>query len=497
MKKKLIALLLACVMLFALSACGGGGGEGGGGGDDEIYTVVMAFPTWVGAPADTKMVQDAINEITREKIGVEVEFQIYDIGSYTQSLTLALAGGEQVDICSAMSVGYATLANQGYLLDMDENDLLKTYGKGIIDAVGQEFIDAARYGGKQLGLPGNKDMAQGRGCVAIQTKYLEGIGYQFPAGDEEIIRITEAELNDILDQIHAAYPNIDLIRPATGPMQYSTADYLGNSPFGVLMDYGKGSTVVDFFETDEYYDYCKMVYDWNQKGYISKDAATDTTSVTELAKADVLVAYTTGGKPGIKSQETLQNNCDMTIFQTKEDFVSSTGVAGMPWCITVNTDNAVATMKLLNEFYTNKELANLLAYGIEGTHYTLTANGQYSPDGCTNPGGFSTLMFLSPNEYLLYVPETDDPQLWQQMKDFNSNAEQSIASGFLFDATGVSTELTAVQNVYNEYQQQLEYGFLDPDTGIPEMVNKMMNAGLQTIIDAKQAQLDEWLAAKG
>lgn len=83
------------------------------------------------------------------------------------------------------------------------------------------------------------------------------------------------------------------------------------------------------------------------------------------------------------------------------------------------------------------------------------------------------------------------------MKDFNNNAEKSIASGFLFDATGVATELTAVQNVYNEYQQQLEYGFLNPDTGIPEMVNKMMNAGLQTIIDAKQAQLDEWLAAKG
>ena len=201
MKKKLTALLLALVMLFALSACGG---DKGGGGDDEVYTVVMAFPTWVGAPSDTKMVQDAMNEILLEKVGAQIELQIYDIGSYTQSLTLALAGGEQVDICSAISVGYATLANQGYLLDMDEDDLLKTYGKGIIDAVGQEFIDAARYGGKQLGLPGNKDMAQGRGCVAIQTKYLEGINYQFPAGDDEIIHITEAELNDLLDQIHAA-----------------------------------------------------------------------------------------------------------------------------------------------------------------------------------------------------------------------------------------------------------------------------------------------------
>ena len=185
----------------------------------------------------------------------------------------------------------------------------------------------------------------------------------------------------------------------------------------------------------------------------------------------------------------------MTIFQTKEDFVSSTGAAGMPWCITVNTADAVAAMKLLNAFYTDAELANLLAYGIEGTHYTLTENGQYSAAGAASPGGFSTLMFLSPNEYLIHVPETDAPDLWDQMRKFNSEAELSKASGFLFDATGVATELSAVQNVYNEYQKQLEYGFMDPDVGIPEMVTKMMNAGLQTIIDAKQEQLNAWLAS--
>ena len=57
--------------------------------------------------------------------------------------------------------------------------------------------------------------------------------------------------------------------------------------------------------------------------------------------------------------------------------------------------------------------------------------------------------------------------------------------------------MTAVQNIYNEYQTSVEYGFVDPATGIEEMNQRMMDAGLQNIIDEKQAQLDEWAAANG
>ena len=53
-----------------------------------------------------------------------------------------------------------------------------------------------------------------------------------------------------------------------------------------------------------------------------------------------------------------------------------------------------------------------------------------------------------------------------------------------------------MQAVYDEYQKSLEYGFADPDTTIAEMDKKMMDAGLQKIIDAKQEQLDAWAAAK-
>ena len=53
------------------------------------------------------------------------------------------------------------------------------------------------------------------------------------------------------------------------------------------------------------------------------------------------------------------------------------------------------------------------------------------------------------------------------------------------------------KNIYDEYIKQLMFGFLDPDVGIPEMVERMEAAGLNEYIAAKQKALDEWAAANG
>ena len=39
-------------------------------------------------------------------------------------------------------------------------------------------------------------------------------------------------------------------------------------------------------------------------------------------------------------------------------------------------------------------------------------------------------------------------------------------------------------------------GAVDPETEIAKFNKELYDAGLQTIIDAKQAQFDAWLAAK-
>jgi len=519
MKKKMVAMLMASVMALSLCACGGSGGgdaaqsggDGGaetaggdsaadnGGASGEITKLIVAFPTWTGAPADTQKIQEAMNDITRDKLGIEIELQISDYGSFNQSMTLALSGGEQVDIVSTLGFTYANAVQQGYLTDLEENGLLSTYGSGIVDVMGQDNIDACRVGGILYGLPNNRDMAQGRGCAAVATEYLEGIGYDL-SGDSEIVRISVDELNDIYAQLHEKYPDKEVYRPSTSSMsQFSNVDSLGGSVFGVLLDNGKELKVENLFTSDFYKNYCGRIYDYNQKGYISQDAATDTTAATELVKAGTLMSYTTGGKPGSKAQETNLCGRDMTIFQTMDNYVSSTSVASFPWCIPITAANPEASMKYLNELYTNEELANVLAWGIEGEHYQVGEDGLADfADGvdASTSGWNHSMGWLMPNQFITHVWVGNSPTLWDEIQEFNETAVVSAASGFTFDTTNVANEVTAVQNVYNEYQASVEYGFVDPETGIAEMNEKMMSAGLQKIIDEKQAQLDAWAATK-
>lgn len=522
MKKRITALLVALMLIVSLAACSGGGessgsgstaeskassggaaSETGTGGESqtapgEVKKVIVAMPIWTGAPVDTEKVVAAMNEITVPKLGIEMQFQISDSGSYKQNMTLALSGGETIDIMSTLLADYPSLIRQGYLMDIEQDDLLNTYGSGIIDELGMDNIDGCRAGGVLYGVPNYREFAQGRGCASIATMYLDGIGYTVPDAEEEITKITLAELNDIYTKLHETYPDLEVYRPTTGSMsQFSNVDLLGGSVFGVLMEYGAELKVENLFESDFYMEYCKRMYDYNQMGYISADATTDTTAVGELVKAGTLMSYTTGGKPGIKVQETSLCGTDMTIFQTLEDYISSSSLASFPWVIPENTADAATAMVLLNEFYTNVDLANLIAWGIEGEHYELKDDGMITyPEGvdATNSGWNHSMGWLMPNQLITHIWEGNPSDLWEQIKTFNAEAERSSAVGFTFNSENVMTEMTAVQNVYDEYQKSIEFGMVDPETGIPEMNGKMMNAGLQTIIDEKQAQLDEWAA---
>ena len=81
------------------------------------------------------------------------------------------------------------------------------------------------------------------------------------------------------------------------------------------------------------------------------------------------------------------------------------------------------------------------------------------------------------------------------MKNYET-ATLSAAMGFTPDLAPVETECLAVKAVIEEYKADLYTGTADPDVKIPEMLNRMNEVGLQTIITEVQSQLDAFVAAK-
>ncbi len=510
--KKILAMLLVLAMVAGvLAGCGGSetkapAAEGGNapaaeGGETtgEVTKIVVAFPTWSGAPADTQKIQDAMNAISVPAIGVEAQLLVTDFASYKQQMTLMMSGDEQLDVIITMGGVYTPAIQNGQLLDMEENEVFQTYGQGIVEAVGMDYINACRVGGVLYGLPNNRDMAVGKGCYSIRTDLLESVGY-VPTG-AEIETGTMEEINELFAKLHEKYPDMEVFRPVSGSLnQLTPYDYLGGDTFGVLLDAANSLEVSNLYTSDEYLAYCQQMRDWYLAGYISPDAATDTTAVGDLVKAGTLIAYNTGGKPGIKVQESGLCAHEMTIIQTGDNFMASNSVAGYPWVIPMNTVDPVASMKYLNLLYTNADMMNLICWGIEGTHYVQKEDGFLTfPEGVDagTSGWNHSMNWMFPNQYILKVWEGNSATLWPETKAFNDEAVHSKALGFAFDTTNVMTEYTACSNVYTEYQKSLEFGLVDPVEGIAEMVKKMEAAGLQLIIDEKIAQLNAWAEVNG
>jgi putative aldouronate transport system substrate-binding protein len=89
-----------------------------------------------------------------------------------------------------------------------------------------------------------------------------------------------------LDDVAAVYDTILAKEPDMVPLASAssntglldticTFDPLGDT-LGVLLNYGEKLEVVNYFDTQEYEDYCRYFHEWYKKGYIKEDVLTNT-----------------------------------------------------------------------------------------------------------------------------------------------------------------------------------------------------------------------------
>ena len=88
--------------------------------------------------------------------------------------------------------------------------------------------------------------------------------------------------------------------------------------------------------------------------------------------------------------------------------------------------------------------------------------------------------------------ENNDPSIWEEYETFN-NADPLISTGFIFDNTAVSTEISALNNVYESYRDALGSGAVNPEEVLDDFNAELYNSGLQAVMDEKQKQLDAFL----
>lgn len=468
-------------------------------------TVVFTYMNYVGAPSGVNRIQEALSEYTREQLGVNVELELIDSGSFVQQMNLKLSSGEKMDLFVGYSLGYSNCVNRGYVLDLEENNLIQTYGQGILETMSPGLVEACRFNGKLYCLPQQRDYGQGKFAICIGKEYLDAIGYDYGslyenAGDDTIYSDVNT-INDIFAQLHEAFPEKYVYAPRSANRQHGFPfDTTGGDLYGGLLD-PEGTELVNMWATEEFKEFCGIFYNWNQLGYISADAVTDSTEASAQIKAGSAMAYMMAGKPGLKQQ--VSNTCgrDMIVIQIGDNIIQSSTPYGIPMMINAGTEDPVAAMQVYNLLYTDPYASNLLCWGQEGVDYKLMDDGHITfMDGVTSETTEwnNNVNWEMPNQYIAHVWEGNDLDIWEKTEAFNNSSIRFVnAEGFIFDNAEVAAESTAIANVVSEYEKRLYYGFLEPEAGLAEMNEKLEAAGLGTYIAAKQAAFDRWLAEKG
>ncbi len=101
-------------------------------------------------------VEEAINEITRDKIGVEVELMPLAASEQAQKVSLAMASGEQIDIFNTVEDLNTYIANNQVY---DITDLLQDHAQGAVEQVSEEFLKTTKKDGRIYGIPADKGIA--------------------------------------------------------------------------------------------------------------------------------------------------------------------------------------------------------------------------------------------------------------------------------------------------------------------------------------------------
>jgi putative aldouronate transport system substrate-binding protein len=458
------------------------------------YKITMALPVFGAIPKDIGEVQAELNKITTEKINATVEILPISIGSYVQQMNLMYSGGEKLDLAFTFASGglYASTAATGKFLQID--DLLKEYGQGIIQAVGEDFINIPQIDGKLYGTPTVDVYAKGTAYYMRQD-----LVDKYKINVDSIKTLDDIE--NVLKTIKDNEPNMIPLAVAAGigpVFSYKNYDDLGNR-IGVLPGYDNGLKVTNLFETQDYADQLERVRGWFKAGYINKDASTTTQQPSTLLKAGNAFSFIYPYNHTSLGNLTNETGYKLAEVELIPPYSTSADAMSGLWTIAQNSENPERAMMLLNLMYTDKDIANLLTWGIEGKHYVKVSDTQADfPKGVDAGTVGYNLKFMDwvmGNASLTYLSMSNDPNQLEMQKAFKERAIHSKALGFTFNEEPVKNEGVALKNVMDQYAAILDTGTVDPEKKLKEFNDKLKAAGLEKYIAEKQKQLDAWVAA--
>lgn len=488
--------------------------------EENPYQLTFAYlEFYTQDEAARAAVQDAINAKLVPELHIEVELLPLQPADYQSKVQMMLSGGDKLDVFPIQSTLASSWINMGGIYDMSEF-MDSAEGKAVENALGDSLAHAGTVNGILYGFPANKEYVE-LGGLCMRADICDELGITEEYGleknkDEYDGKIYDWSVaGDIFAKVKEAYPDMIplYLQGSSSQMnRFIHVDQLGDN-FGVI-DWEadqESTTVVNKFETDTYKNTITMLANWYDKGYIFKDAQTDTSGSATMMKAGNTFSYVTAIKPGFLVEAAAANGMDCyamyfgtgvesdrgteSVLFTGNACLYNTGIAN-------NSEDPEMAFKFISALYSDSELMNLWQYGIQDVNYKLNDDGTiYFADGedGSNYKYHQNTGWSMGNQMISYVwsDGSKSADYWDKLQTHNDWGVVSKTFGFNWDSTQYSTQITALSNALSTYRAALETGSVgaaNVESTLKELNDALYAAGLQDVMDAKQVQLDEWLA---
>ncbi|MDF2541302.1 MAG: extracellular solute-binding protein [Herbinix sp.] len=521
--KKLFCLLLVVSMMFSLIACGNKkesaesdttSNEGSKNTTDTSDTADtnedtsepaetaidtseradLVFYVMGDAPTDEQVVEDAINEILLEKINATVDFQFSTWTDWSQKYNLELTSGAADLIYVANWINYATLSNSGAFLELD--DLISTYAPNVVSTYDQSLLDQLKVNGTLYGIPNS------------WPEYtVSGISYR------EDLRVKyNLPVPNSIENLEAYLLGIKQNDPAQGLLSTTTGESTGlqvafdaanilnlkyswvtpnGLPYGLGANYDTPSEVYDYWNSDDFAEDMKLMKKFADEGFWSRSALSDTND-SEAYNNGVCVAVVAGQNPN--KNITAITNYAKDHPEWQSEYIAYGEVNGVIFPAHA-TQNATAVVRgsknperalmALDLMLTDKDLNDLVQYGIKGTHYDVDASGVYQNlSENFKYEGLNTWNLRNGDYKLPQASDTILNEMFAKYEELGNKTKfpnVNVFGGFAEDYSSYEVERSSVSDVMRQYLAPLQAGLVDDvDAAVKEFREKVADAGLAT-----------------
>lgn len=506
--KKILALTLALIMVLGMFAgCTPNRVEkakeplGAGLSKEEKFaehvTLTWCFPDGRRAAdfSEWDRIVEAINEITEREINTTINIEVIPLGEYTEKMSLKFNANEKWDICfTGAWNGYSTAVSQGVYEPLTQ-EYIDTYLAESLGAMNPLYKEAMTINGEIYAVPIQQIYVRQSG-MRFETDWAKEVGFDYT----QVKELTDLEpyFDALLQKGYT-----ECFFSAGDDLMTNLTSYLGFDPLvdamtpGVVEYRDNTCKVINQYESAQFLELAKLMKKWYDKKYFTSGALTGEQDnpifEEDRHPVDINPAY----KPGGDAESSRSYGLEIKTIPFGDAVLTSSAIQMTAAAISVNCEYPGRAMAFINMLNSNEELLNLICWGQEGLDWQWVDKDAKLIE--TLPGAYpGNYPFLVGNSFLSYYVDETQIGTWEETIAINEAADGSSILGFTFDSTNVSGELANVNAILPEHLNSILCGMVDGtvEDAIAAMNAALYQAGLQTVLDEMQRQVDAWKASK-